>query len=444
MSLITQPLTLPCGVTLKNRLAKAAMTEGLSTPAGHSTPELARLYNVWAESGCGLLITGNVQIDGNHLERPGNVILDATNRVDNNAKEALKQLSEATKDSVHLWIQLSHAGRQTQNNVNKQPKGPSAVAMNIPGGKFNKPVALTVAEIESIQDGFVQAAKACRDAGFTGVQIHSAHGYLLSQFLSPRANIRDDKYGGSLENRARLLLDIVKAVRSELGPKFPIAVKLNSADFQRGGFSFEESLKVAGWLQTAGIDLLEISGGNYEQTAFIGADGLLEKVEEQPGVTPKQKSTKDREAYFLDFAEAMRKTVSIPLMVTGGFRAKKVMEAALASKNVDILGIGRPLCYAPYCVQEMIDGKIVELPRRENELSLFPWFLAFLRRFKVFLALEVFAKQFWYYTQFVKMGETGAPDLSLSVFGCLIKIELSARRWLSERRKLKAESKKTK
>ena len=149
-----------------------------------------------------------------------------------------------------------------QTDVNPTPKAPSAVKLGIPGGKFGKPVPLTIAEIQDIIDSFANAAKTCQDAGFTGVQMHAAHGYLLSSFLNPRANQRTDDYGGSLENRARVLLEVVKKTRQQVGPKFPISVKLNSADFQKGGFQFENSLQVVQWLEKASVDLIEISGGN--------------------------------------------------------------------------------------------------------------------------------------------------------------------------------------
>ena len=153
--------------------------------------------------------------------------------------------SVGTRNGNHFWAQISHAGRQTQTNVNKHPKAPSAVTLGLPGGQFGKPIPLTEDEIEDIVQRFAVCAKACQEAGFTGVQVHAAHGYLLSQFLSPRTNLRQDKYGGSLENRARVLLDVVAAIRGAVGPAFPICVKLNSADFQKGGFDFADSLQVA-------------------------------------------------------------------------------------------------------------------------------------------------------------------------------------------------------
>lgn len=315
--LIETPLTLPCGTVIPNRLAKGAMTEGLADPSGKPTDELDRLYGVWANGGAGLLITGNVQIDGDHLERPGNVIVDRA--PDASMKAALAQWAKAgTRAGNQLWMQISHAGRQTQATVNPHPKAPSAVKLGLPGGQFGEPVPLEEAEILELIGRFATCAKAAQEAGFGGVQIHAAHGYLLSQFLSPRSNQRTDKWGGSLENRARFLMETVRAVRNAVGPGFGISVKLNSADFQKGGFAFEESLQVARWLEEAGVDLLEVSGGSYEQPAMMDMEGL--DPFERPDVPA---STAAREAYFVDFAKAMKASLTkMPLMVTGGFRSR--------------------------------------------------------------------------------------------------------------------------
>jgi 2,4-dienoyl-CoA reductase-like NADH-dependent reductase (Old Yellow Enzyme family) len=239
------------------------MTEGLATPDGIATPQLERLYGLWSDGGAGMLLSGNIQVDRDHLERPGNVVLQDGKVEDEAAMVALRKWAKAaTRNKNHFWAQLSHAGRQVQKDINPEPKAPSAVALSIPGGKFGTPVALTIPEIEELIESFANAAKTCQDAGFTGVQVHSAHGYLLSSFLNPRANQRTDEYGGSLENRSRMLLAIVKRIREKVGHKFPISVKLNSADFQKGGFQFDDSLKVVQLLEKASVDLIEISGGN--------------------------------------------------------------------------------------------------------------------------------------------------------------------------------------
>jgi 2,4-dienoyl-CoA reductase-like NADH-dependent reductase (Old Yellow Enzyme family) len=285
----------------------------------------------------------------------------------------------------------------------------------MPGGQFGQPVALQTDEIENLTNGFATAALTVKEAGFTGVQIHGAHGYLVSQFLSPRSNHRDDHYGGSLENRARFLLEIVKKMRVAVGPSYPICVKLNSADFQRGGFSFDESLQVARWLQQAGVDLIEVSGGTYEQPKLLGAQGL-ESPEEQTYVAP---STIAREAYFVDFAKAMREQLDIPLMVTGGFRHRAAMEQALDAGAADIIGLARPLCVDTDGPAHLLSGGDA-LPNYENQLGILPNWLAFLRRNPTLRTLEAYAVQCWYYAQLYLLGETGQTNVAIGPMKALV------------------------
>ena len=424
--MIEQPLTLPCGASLPNRLCKAAMTEGLADPLGQATPALTQLYGLWSDGGAGLLLSGNVQIDGGHLERPGNVIIDS--EPGEEAMSALRRWAEAGKrGGNHFWAQISHAGRQCQKMVNPHPKAPSAVKLGLPGGQFGEPVAMSEADIEAVIAGFARCARVLKNAGFTGVQLHAAHGYLLSQFLSPRSNQREDQWGGSLENRARALLESVRAVRDAVGPSFPVGVKLNSADFQRGGFDFEESLQVAKWLEAESVDLLEISGGTYEQPRLLNVDGI-EPVEDQSV----KASTKAREAYFVDFAQAMRKELTMPLMVTGGLRRLDAMEDALASGSADVVGIGRPLCGMPKAMNELLAGT-AELPRFENQLSLLPPWLKFLEGINLFKTIGTFATQYWYYEQISILGHTGAIDPQLSVFKATQRQMKSAKAWVAAR-----------
>ncbi len=424
---LAQTLKLPCGAVLPNRIGKAAMTEGLADTEGHPTAELEKLYGIWSDGGAGLLLSGNIQIDGNHLERPGNVILDALPNED--MQTALKRwTAAATRGGGHFWAQISHAGRQTMKAVNPHPKAPSAVKVGLPGGQFGMPVALTENEILNLISRFGQAAKACQDCGFTGVQIHAAHGYLISQFLSPRSNQRDDRWGGSLENRARFLLFTVNTVRQLVGPEFPISVKLNSADFQRGGFAFEDSLQVARWLQEAGVDLIEISGGTYEQPKLLGIEGL--EAEEVQAVA---ETTLAREAYFVDFAKAMKNELTIPLMVTGGFRSASAMEQALRSGAADIIGLGRPLCVMPEAPKRLLGGMAM-LPRTENQLKLFPEWLSGLRKVKMMRGLEGFAVQYWYYSQLYALGRTGRTKLDMTVFTAMREVETYQKNWMKERR----------
>ena len=424
---LAQSLLLPCGTTLENRLVKAAMTEGLASPTGLPTEALERLYGLWSDGGAGLLLSGNIQVDGDHLERPGNVIIDQP--PNETMHQALSSWANtATRNGNHFWAQISHPGRQTQKVINPYPKAPSAVKMALPGGQFGEPVALTVAEIEDIVRRFGVCAAAVKAAGFTGVQIHAAHGYLLSQFLSPRTNLRNDQYGGSLANRARALLECVSTVREAVGHDFPVAVKLNSADFQKGGFAFEDSLQVAQWLEVAGIDVLEISGGTYEQPKLLGAEGLEE--EEPQNVAP---STLMREAYFVDFALAMKKTLSIPLMVTGGFRRRDVMEQAINAGGADLIGLGRPLCVVTDAPAKLLTG-LSELPRFEGQLSMFPPWLTFLNRSTTLRTIASFGIQYWYYAQLDLLGVTGRAEPAMTVFAATRKVMSQQKQWLTARR----------
>ena len=427
--MIEASLTLPCGAQIPNRLCKAAMTEGLASPQGEPTEALERLYGIWSDGGAGLLLSGNVQIDGDHLERPGNVIID---REPSEAMQrALARWAAAgTRSGNHFWAQISHAGRQCQKIVNPQPKAPSAVKLGLPGGQFGEPQPMTEEDIESVITGFARCAKVVIDAGFTGVQLHAAHGYLLSQFLSPRSNQRQDQWGGSLENRARLLLASVSRVRAAVGPSIPISVKLNSADFQRGGFDFDESLQVAKWLEQASVDLIEISGGTYEQPRLLNLDGM-EPVEEQSVAA----STRAREAYFVDFAEAMHKEVSIPLMVTGGLRRLDAMNLALESGAADMIGIGRPMCVMTDAPAQLLSG-VSELPRFEDTLSLLPRALRFLNGIKLVRTVGAFATQYWFYEQIAALGHQGNTLDGLGVFTATKAQTKAASQWLADRRAL--------
>ena len=425
--MLNQPLTLPCGAVVPNRMCKAAMTEGLAHPDGTASAELERLYGIWSDGGSGILLSGNIQVDGDHLERPGNVIVDST--LSNDAFAALQRMAAAgTRNGNHLWAQISHAGRQTQKIVNPAPKAPSAVRLRLPQNQFGEPVALTAEEIESIVERFVNCAVTCKEAGFTGVQFHSAHGYLLSQFLSPLTNQREDEWGGTLENRARALIAIVTKTREVLGADFPISVKLNSADFQKGGFDFDDSLTVAKWLADAGVDLLEISGGTYEQPRLLNLDGV-EPIEEQSLA----RSTLAREAYFVDFAKAMREELSIPIMVTGGLRRREVMNHVLETGGADMIGLGRPLCVDADGPNRLLNGED-ELARYEDNLSLLPGWLMWLTRFNAVRTINSFATQFWFYEQIANIGRTGATDPKLTVLSATMAQQKAASAWMTTRK----------
>ncbi len=409
---LASPMSLPCGATLKNRLVKAAMTEGVADTHNRATSRHATLYGRWSAGGAGMLLTGNVQVDRRYLERPGNVVIEGPQSPE--ALAALRAYAAAgTANDTHLWMQISHAGRQTPASVNPDPVGPSDVALAMPGAQFGKPRAMTEPEIVDAIGRFAHVATIARETGFTGVQIHAAHGYLISEFLSPDVNTRTDAWGGELRNRARLLLEIVRAVRRAVGADFPISVKLNSADFQRGGFSHEDSIQVAAWLNAESVDLLEISGGTYEQPRLVGLDNLTLHPEKSE---VRQQSTVAREAYFLAYAADIRAATTMPLMVTGGFRTLAGMNAALADGAMDVVGVGRPYCVDPACGVKLLDGRLQAVPAPEKTLRIGPGLLGPASPITLLRALNGWGQQGWFCLQILRMADGKDPDLKLGVY----------------------------
>jgi 2,4-dienoyl-CoA reductase (NADPH2) len=334
------PLSLPNGTLLPNRFAKAAMEENMADADHAPSNALIRLYQTWAEGEVGLMITGNVMVDRRAMTGPGGVVLESGQH-----GERFRQWARAAQSGgAQVWMQINHPGRQMPAAMGQDTLAPSAVALDM--GSFSKqftaPKAMSEADIAAVQRRFVEAAVLAESFGFDGVQIHAAHGYLISQFLSPLANKRTDRWGGPVENRARLLVEIVKAVRARVGARFSVSVKLNSADFQRGGFSLDDARQVVASLNPLGIDLLELSGGSYEAPAMQGQarDGR----------------TLAREAYFLEFAQDIGALARMPLMVTGGIRRLAVAEQVLAG-GIDMVGIGTALALDPHLPRAWKAGK---------------------------------------------------------------------------------------
>jgi len=427
LEILNQPLILPCGLTLKNRLVKAAMTEGLAGPDGLPNERHFRLYRTWAEGGIAVSITGNVMIDGRHLERPGNVILD--HPLDAAERAAFSAWAEAgSGDGCQMWMQLSHPGRQTQKRVNPNPKSASAVKLGVPGGQFARPSPLTPGEILMLVERFASAALMARECGFSGVQIHGAHGYLISQFLSPSVNQRDDEWGGSLENRVRFLRSIVSAVRAETGNDFAISVKLNSSDFQKGGFGPDDARRVVAWLGEDGVDLVEISGGTYEQPKMLQFEGL-EPAEE----IKVRASTREREAYFLSFAAELAEQAEVPLMVTGGFRTARGMADAVHLDGISAIGIGRPMCGDPGCVQALLrQGR--DLPRFEDILGSPHSIFGVNSPIKLVKVSASFGVMAWYYDQIVLMASGMENDLDPRSFTRFLALQNREIEWMKQRK----------
>ena len=397
--MIEQTLTLPCGHTVANRLCKSAMTEGLADAHDHATVAHQRLYTTWARGGAAILLTGNIMVDGRYLEHAGNVVVE-----DASGLAQLRAWAQATHDGgSQLWAQISHPGRQCPRLVNLTPLAPSAVQLNAVAN-FGKPRAATEADIQDVIQRFVTTATLVQQAGLDGVQIHAAHGYLLSQFLSARTNQRQDQWGGLLANRARLLLEVVRAVRAKVGPQYPISVKLNSSDFVKGGFTLDESVQVVQWLNDAGVDLLEVSGGTYEQLEFFKA---LPESEVRD-------STREREAVFLEYAKSIKAVARMPIMVTGGFRTLAGMEAALAGGHTDMLGVARPFCLDPDFPKRMLAGQLDRLPVPEDKLVLGKGYWGPNSPSSSMRTLNNLCQAGWYYRQIEQLGagQLPLPDLS--------------------------------
>lgn len=333
-SVVMTPLTLPNGQILKNRIAKAAMEESLGSQELLPDERLQRLYRTWSAGGTGLLITGNVMIDRLAMTGPGGVVLEADSPL-----EPFRAWADAAHSGgAKIWMQINHPGRQVFAALGGKALSASDIAVDLGkhSGLFARPRAMSEDEIEDVISRFVSTAQRAEQAGFDGVQIHAAHGYLLSQFLSPLTNRRNDQWGGSLENRARLLLEVVRRVRAVVQPAFAVAVKINSADFQRGGFDLDDARGVVQMLNPLGVDVIEISGGSYEAPAMQGrtADGR----------------TLAREAYFLEFATQIAQVSQVPVMSTGGVTRLPTAETVVQS-GVALVGIGSALAVCADLVQ---------------------------------------------------------------------------------------------
>lgn len=322
------PLTLPNGQVIGNRIAKAAMEENLSADEQLPSAEHRALYRAWAEGGAGLILTGNVMVAPDHVTSPHGIVLDADQPVD-----AFGGWAEAASArGAQAWMQINHTGRQMRADLETAPLAPSPLSIPSADGLWAAPREMTEEDIERAIQQFVDTARRAVRAGFTGVQIHGAHGYLISQFLSPLANRRTDRWGGSLPNRSRFLFEVLGAVRAAIPAEAALSLKLNTADFQRGGFDQHDAVQVVRALNGMPVDLLELSGGNVESPAMHGS-GL-------------PASSASREAHFLSLVGDIRRVASMPLMLTGGVRSRRAAEEVLAD-GIEMVGVGAGLAFAP-------------------------------------------------------------------------------------------------
>ena len=326
-NLLFTPITLPNGTTIKNRFFKSAMSEGMGTRDFQPKKNIATLYKRWAEGGTGLIITGNIMVDPKGTAEPGNIVFDK-----NSNMEILKDWAkQGQQHGAKVMVQLNHPGKQVPKTIAKETVAPSTIPLGNGLNKlFSTPRALTTSEVEELVQKFVTSAKVAKEAGFSGVQIHAAHGYLISQFLSPHDNRRTDKYGGSLENRMRFLKEIYLGMREELGKDFTIGIKINSTDFKEDGLTEEDSLKTIIELANLGLDFVEISGGTYERPAMMGATS---------------KST--NQVFFAEYSKKLKQKIEIPVVVTGGIRSINAMNTLLNDNTTDFIGIARPLTISP-------------------------------------------------------------------------------------------------
>ena len=344
-NLLFTPITLPNGTTIKNRFFKSAMSEGMGTKNFQPKKNIATLYKRWAEGGTGLIITGNIMVDPKGTAEPGNIVFDK-----NSNMEILKDWAKQGQQyGAKVMVQLNHPGKQAPKTIAKETVAPSAVPLGNGLNKlFSTPRALTTSEVEELVQKFITSAKVAKEAGFSGVQIHAAHGYLISQFLSPHDNRRTDKYGGSLENRVRFLKEIYLGMREELGKDFPIGIKINSTDFKEDGLTEEDSLETIVELANLGLDFVEISGGTYERPAMMGAT-----------------STSSNKVFFAEYSKKLKQKVDIPVIVTGGIRSINAMNTLLNDNTTDFIGIARPLTIDPNIPNKIKQGTytIVETTR---------------------------------------------------------------------------------
>lgn len=339
--LLGQPLDLPCGVQLKNRLVKSAMSDSLGDGAGNPTDTQIRLYERWAEGGAALSLIGEVQVGSDYPEKPGNLVLSPDANM-----SALKDLAKhGSKNGSHIWPQLGHAGALAYEPVSN-PKGPSP--LDVEGLRCD---GMSLAEIQSLPSAYAQAALLAQEAGFGGVQIHAGHGFLLSQFLSPLFNYRTDAYGGPVENRFRVVGNVIDAIRQAVGPSFPIGIKINSTDKLEGGLTTDDALDVVRMIDKTSVDLIDISGGTYFPGAPSSSDG-----------------TSSSGPYFVEFARRAKEITSIPIMLTGGFESRAQAVQALQDGSADAIGLARAMALNPALATVWLSdaGGDPEFPRFDN------------------------------------------------------------------------------
>jgi 2,4-dienoyl-CoA reductase-like NADH-dependent reductase (Old Yellow Enzyme family) len=325
------------GMQLPNRFVRSATWEGMAEDDGSVTPALVDCMSHLAEGQVGLIISSHAYIkpEGQAGRKQVGVYKDAL-------INGLRQITEAVQGrGGKIVLQMSHSGCLANPKLTGQmPLAPSNVERI-----FKFPCkAMTAGDIQELIDAFGLAAQRAKKAGFDGVQIHAAHGYLINQFLSPLFNKRTDAYGGSVENRYRILREVLRKVRSAVGNGFPVLIKLNSQDFMEGGLTLEDSLKIGRLLQEDGIDAIELSGGTLRSGQFTPF---------RTGITNEEK-----EAYFLEAARAFKETIKVPLILVGGIRSLPVVERIIEQGWADYISMSRPFIREPGLIKRWKSGDL--------------------------------------------------------------------------------------
>lgn len=321
---------------VENRLVRSATAERMADHEGRPRPQLYKLYEELAQGGVGLIITGHM-----YVHPAGKAHPEMTGIYKDNLIPDLEWLAETIHEhGGKAVVQINHGGRQCSQEAVAEPIAPSAVHEHQPKDTYLAR-EMTVAEIEELIRAFAQAAWRVKAAGFDGVQIHSAHGYLISQFNSPFTNRRTDEWGGSLENRTRFLREVCRAVRDQVGKDFPMMIKFGLMDGVEGGLTLEEGLQIIGMMEEMGLDAVEISGGIGSATVNSVKKGI---------------NRPDKEAYFRDWVREARKYTDLPLMTVGGYRSRQVMDDVLEEGIADYISLCRPLINDPALPNKFRDG----------------------------------------------------------------------------------------
>ena len=323
------------GMIIKNRFVRSATWEGMSENDGMCTGRLIDLMDKLAEGEVGLIITGHA-----YVQKKGKASPWQTGVYDDRLIPGLCEMTDAVhKRDGKIVLQIAHAGMYANTGIKGDiPFAPSLVS----GFRKSATQEMTLQDIQDVVEAFGLAAKRAKRAGFDGVQIHAAHGYLLSQFLSPAFNKRQDQYGGSLENRAAVLIEVLKSIRNRVGESYPVLIKMNTRDFLEGGLELDDSIKVAAMMEKAGINAVELSGG----TIASGKNGPV-----RTGIVSGK-----NEAYFKDAASAFKEKIDLPIMLVGGIRSFSLARQLVNDNVADYISMSRPFIREPDLIKRWKTG----------------------------------------------------------------------------------------